>query len=60
MRSKTRLYPKKQATLYQADLRAEKIIKEELLFARPGYGGVQKESDEIQGQDPTRRWVVDP
>ena len=44
----------------KADLRAEKIIKEELLFARPSYGWCAEESDEIQGGDPTRKWVVDP
>ena len=44
----------------KADLRAEKIIKEELLLARPNYGWCAEESDEIQGEDPTRRWLVDP
>ena len=44
----------------KADLRAEKIIKEELLSARPNYGWCAEESDEIQGEDPTRRWLVDP
>ena len=44
----------------KADLRAEKIIKEELILARPSYGWCAEESDEIQGEDPTRRWLVDP
>ena len=44
----------------KADLRAEKIIKEELISARPSYGWCAEESDEIQGEDPTRRWLVDP
>ena len=44
----------------KADLRAEKIIKEELLSARPSYGWCAEESDDIQGEDPTRRWLVDP
>ena len=44
----------------KADLRAEKIIKEELMSARPNYGWYAEESDEIRGEDPTRRWLVDP
>ena len=44
----------------KADLRAEKIIKEELLSARPSYGWCAEESQEIDGEDPTRRWIVDP
>ena len=44
----------------KADLRAEKIIKEELLSARPSYGWCAEESQEIEGADPTRRWIVDP
>ena len=33
----------------KADLRAEKIIKEELISARPSYGWCAEESNEIQG-----------
>jgi myo-inositol-1(or 4)-monophosphatase len=44
----------------RADLNAEKIIREELLEARPTYGFLGEESAEIEGQDPTRRWIVDP
>ena len=44
----------------KADIAAEKILKEELLGARPTYGWMAEESDEIPGQDPTRRWIVDP
>ncbi|WP_436399247.1 inositol monophosphatase family protein [Roseobacter sp. S98] len=44
----------------RADLNAEKIIKEELMGARPTYGWVGEESKEEEGQDPTRRWIVDP
>ncbi len=43
-----------------ADIRAEKIIKEDLLEARPTYGFLAEESGEIEGSDPTRRWIVDP
>lgn len=44
----------------KADLKAEEIIRYELMEARPHYGWVGEESDEIIGKDPTRRWVVDP
>lgn len=44
----------------RADLAAEKIIRDELTEARPNYGWVGEESDEVEGKDPTRRWIVDP
>lgn len=44
----------------KADIAAEAILKEELMGARPTYGWVGEESDPIDGQDPTRRWIVDP
>jgi len=44
----------------RADLNAEAILKEDLLGARPNYGWLAEESAEIEGQDPTRRWIVDP
>ncbi len=44
----------------KADLAAEAILKEELMGARPNYGWLGEESDEEQGKDPTRRWIVDP
>jgi len=44
----------------KADLTAEKILKEELLGARPTYGWLAEEGGEIEGDDPTRRWIVDP
>ncbi|CUH78556.1 inositol monophosphatase family protein [Tropicibacter naphthalenivorans] len=44
----------------RADLAAENILKEELLGARPTYGWLAEEGGEIDGQDPTRRWIVDP
>lgn len=44
----------------RADIAAEKIIKEELTEARPTYGWLGEESDPVVGQDPTRRWIVDP
>ena len=44
----------------KADIAAEAIIKEELLGARPTYGWLAEEGGEIEGKDPTRRWIVDP
>ncbi|MGR3617075.1 MAG: inositol monophosphatase family protein [Paracoccaceae bacterium] len=44
----------------KADIAAEAILKEELLSARPTYGWLAEEGGEIEGKDPTRRWLVDP
>jgi myo-inositol-1(or 4)-monophosphatase len=44
----------------RADIAAEKIIKEELMGGRPTYGWLGEETGETAGQDPTRRWIVDP
>lgn len=44
----------------QADLKAEKIIRSELEYARPKYGFLLEEGGEIEGADPNYRWVVDP
>lgn len=44
----------------RADIRAEEIIREELTSARPNYGWLGEESEEVKGEDPTRRWIVDP
>ena len=44
----------------KADIAAEAILKEDLLGARPTYGWLAEEEGEIAGQDPTRRWIVDP
>lgn len=44
----------------RADLAAEKIIREALMDARPTYGFLGEEGAEIEGSDPTRRWIVDP
>ncbi|WP_300512761.1 inositol monophosphatase family protein [Aliiroseovarius sp.] len=44
----------------RADIAAEKIIREELMEARPNYGWLAEESGETPGTDPTRRWIVDP
>lgn len=44
----------------RADREAERIIKEELRGARPTYGWVGEETGSEAGEDPTRRWLVDP
>lgn len=44
----------------RADKQAEQTIKEALMEARPSYGFLGEEGKEIEGEDPTRRWIVDP
>jgi myo-inositol-1(or 4)-monophosphatase len=44
----------------KADWKAERILYEELSEARPNYGWLAEEGGEIKGEDPTRRWIVDP
>ncbi|WP_112873514.1 inositol monophosphatase family protein [Paracoccus endophyticus] len=44
----------------RADREAERIIKEELRGARPTYGWCGEETGTQAGEDPTRRWIVDP
>ncbi|TNE64447.1 inositol monophosphatase family protein [Celeribacter ethanolicus] len=44
----------------KADIRAEEIIRETLMEARPNYGWTGEESKPVEGTDPTRRWIVDP
>ncbi len=45
-----------------ADRKAEKIVRDELLKARPTYGFLGEESanEEIKGTDGAHRWIVDP
>ena len=44
----------------RADIAAERSIREDLMGARPSYGWLAEESGETPGEDPTRRWIVDP
>ncbi len=44
----------------QTDLKAEKIIKSDLSYARPKYGFLLEEGGEVVGDDLNYRWVVDP
>ncbi len=43
-----------------ADHKAEEIIWKELSKARPGYGFLMEERGEMEGDDKTHRWIVDP
>jgi myo-inositol-1(or 4)-monophosphatase len=43
-----------------ADHRAEKVLREELSKARPGFGLIMEESGVTEGKDPHHRWIVDP
>lgn len=44
----------------EADLRAEKVLHEELLKARPKFGFLMEEGGEVAGEDLAMRWVIDP
>lgn len=43
-----------------ADVRTEKILHYELSKARPDFGFYMEESGESTGEDPDRRWIIDP
>lgn len=44
----------------RADRNAEELVRDALMEARPTYGFLGEEGTEIHGEDPTRRWIVDP
>ena len=44
----------------RADLKAEQLVRDELMTARPNYGWLGEETGAAKGADPTRRWLVDP
>jgi len=43
-----------------ADKRAEKVIRDELMKARPTYSFLMEEGGEIKGTDGMHRWIIDP
>ncbi len=43
-----------------ADIAAEKVLREELSHARPDFGFLLEEGGEVAGVDATHRWLVDP
>ncbi|MDR3179329.1 MAG: inositol monophosphatase [Holosporaceae bacterium] len=49
-----------KAFVTSADLKADRILREELLHARPTYSLISEEAVEIVGDDPSHRWIVDP
>ena len=44
----------------RADTKAEEIIKDVLMEARPAYGWLAEEGGEEKGADGMHRWIVDP
>jgi myo-inositol-1(or 4)-monophosphatase len=43
-----------------ADLKAEKVLRTELLKARPRFGFLLEEGGEVAGEDTHHRWIIDP
>jgi myo-inositol-1(or 4)-monophosphatase len=43
-----------------ADRKSEQVLFDELKRVRPAYGFLMEERGEVEGDDPTHRWVVDP
>lgn len=43
-----------------ADKRCEKVLRDELEKARPGYSFLMEESGKVVGRDPEHRWIIDP
>jgi myo-inositol-1(or 4)-monophosphatase len=43
-----------------SDKKAEKVLREELAKARPGYGFLGEEEGETKGTDPDHRFIIDP
>ena len=43
-----------------ADIRTERILKEELTRARPNYGFLMEETGKVKGHNSNCRWIVDP
>ena len=43
-----------------ADIRTERILKEELSRARPNFGFLMEESGSTNGLNSESRWIVDP
>ena len=43
-----------------ADTRTERMLREDLKKARPSFGFMVEEGEDEVGEDPTRRWIIDP
>lgn len=44
----------------KADLKAERVLREELSRTRPHYGFVMEEGGVVEGPDKSHRWFIDP
>ncbi len=44
----------------KADMRAERILYDELLAVRPGWGFMLEEAGIIEGEPDKPRWIIDP
>jgi myo-inositol-1(or 4)-monophosphatase len=44
----------------KADLKSERVLREELSRTRPHYGFVMEEGGVVEGLDKTHRWYIDP
>ncbi len=43
-----------------ADKKAERTLQQELAKARPRFGFLMEEGGEIEGEDSSNRWIIDP
>ncbi len=43
-----------------ADIKTEKLLRQELAKARPGFGFLMEEGGEVAGTDGSHRWIIDP
>lgn len=43
-----------------ADIRADSVLREALLHARPTYSVISEEASEIVGEESSFRWIIDP
>ena len=45
----------------KADIRTDRILREELSFARPDFGFLTEEGEAVESQNHERqRWIIDP
>ena len=43
-----------------ADLKADKTLREELTKSRPKFGFLTEEGEDVVGEDSASRWIIDP
>ena len=43
-----------------ADLKTERLLRQELEKARPGFGFLMEEGGKVDGADGSHRWIIDP